>query len=376
MDIKNKTILMVAQYAAPYEGNFVKSLYAIEEKLSNIGCNVSYIWPRDARNKEWFKKAFSSHKFFVVNDNPQKAVDDIGRILIELHPDIIHTHFDGYDVPVIKALRKLGMENDVHVVWHLHDHLGFMNDIARKFYQLYGYLMHYGRYAKNVSAIGVGAEVAYFANTWHKLWCGNGFKKIEVIPNAIDTNRISILKQNDKPGNSFLAFGGRNVQKRIDLLLDAASYINGGGKSKFVNVYITRGTDTDDIVMSKFGNNVPEWCHIVEQRENINELFDMADCFVSCSDAETFSYAVCEATIANMPVIQSDIDGTMWNADNPSTFLFKRGRVESLVVAMQRYMDTDSQTLQKKCLLTRQNNTEKFGIDKWSERIIHFYEQL
>lgn len=143
-----------------------------------------------------------------------------------------------------------------------------------------------------------------------------------------------------------------------------------------MSVYITRGTDTDDVVLEKFGNNVPIWCHIVDQRENINELYEMADCFVSSSDAETFSYAICETTIANMPVIQSDIDGTMWNADNPSTYLFKQGDSDSLAEAMMNYMISNPKDLQQACLETRRNNLARYGLDAWCERIIRFYEQL
>lgn len=152
----------------------------------------------------------------------------------------------------------------------------------------------------------------------------------------------------------------------------------GGGKtsSDLVSVYITRGTDTDDVVLEKFGNNAPSWCHIVDQRENINELFEMADCFVSSSDAETFSYAICEATIANMPVIQSDIDGTSWNVENPSTYLFKQGDSDSLAEAMMNYMKSNPKDLQQACLETRRNNLARYGLDAWCERIIRFYEQL
>ena len=378
MKIANKKIVFIAQYAAMYEGNFLKSLYALEDKLKDKGCEVLYILPNKAQERPWFCNASVSHKFLLVHDNPKKATIQLKRIFQEVQPNIVHTHFDGYDVPVVKVLRKLGMEKNVEVVWHLHDHLGFMPDIARKAYQVFGFLMHYGRYAKNVSAIGVSAEVAYFTNTWHKLWNGCSFKQLAVVPNAIDTTRISTIKENSTAGHSFLAFGGRNIQKRIDLLIDAAVKLNGGGKTSLdlVSVYITRGTDTDNVVAELFGKNVPSWCHIVDQRENINELFEMADCFVSSSDAETFSYAICEATIANMPVIQSDIDGTMWNAENPSTFLFKQGDSDSLAEAMMNYVKSNPKDIQQACLETRQNNLGRYGLDAWCERIIRFYEQL
>ena len=41
MKIANKKIVFIAQYAAMYEGNFLKSLYALEDKLNNkVGCPV------------------------------------------------------------------------------------------------------------------------------------------------------------------------------------------------------------------------------------------------------------------------------------------------------------------------------------------------
>lgn len=347
--------------------------------LKDYGCRVVYVLPQKADKCHWFSNASKLHEILLIDDNPSKTVSQLARFFFEVNPSIIHTHFDGYDMPVVKAVRKLGMEENVKVVWHLHDHLSFMNNIAKKFYQVYGFLMHYGKYAKNVFVIGVGEEITYFANTWYKLWNNGNFKRLAIIPNAIDSTRITTLKNNEKVEKSFLAFGGRNVSKRIDLLLNAASILNGGknleNKNR-VDVYITRGTDTDEVVTKVFGNNVPDWCHVVEQRENINELFEMADCFVSCSDAETFSYAICEATIANMPVIQSDIDGTMWNAESKSAFLFKQGDAASCAEAMKRYMDSDVNELQKECLKTREHNQRCYGLDTWCKRVINFYEHL
>ena len=229
MDLRNKTMLLVAQYAAPYEGNFMKSLYALENHLKDYGCRVVYVLPQKADKCHWFSNASKLHEILLIDDNPSKTVSQLARIFLEVNPSIIHTHFDGYDMPVVKAVRKLGMEENVKVVWHLHDHLSFMNNIVKKVYQVYGFLMHYGKYAKNVFVIGVGEEITYFANTWFKLWNNGNFKRLAIIPNAIDSTRITTLKNNEKVGKSFLAFGGRNVSKRIDLLLNAASILNGRG---------------------------------------------------------------------------------------------------------------------------------------------------
>lgn len=42
------------------------------------------------------------------------------------------------------------------------------------------------------------------------------------------------------------------------------------------------------------------------------------------------SMAIAEASIWGLPIIESDIIGTSWNRNNPSTFLFEAGNVEML----------------------------------------------
>lgn len=371
MPIQNKTLLMVAQYAAPYEGNFMKSLYAFEERLKEKGSQVMYVLPQAAKDCDWFEEASRKHKFFLTDNKPSKAMNDLGRIFLETHPDIVHTHFDGYDIAVVKTLRKLGM-NQTEVVWHLHDHIGFMPDLFRTVYQVYSYIRHYGWHGRNVSVIAANYEVGFSANIWNLLWNKQPYKNFAIIPNALDESRISLRKQLKGRIHSFLAFGGRNKDKRIDLLADAGTILGGGN----FEIYITNGSDTKQVLYDKFNGSLPEWLHIIEQRENVNEVYDMADCFVSSSDAETFSYAILEATIAGLPVIQSDIQATMWNADNPSTFLFRQGSAEALANAMLKVMHSETNVLQSACEETRKRNLANYSMLRWCEKIEDFYAKL
>ena len=48
--------LQVCAYAAPYEGNFMKSLYALDFELKNHGYDTIYAFPETAAQFEWCQK--------------------------------------------------------------------------------------------------------------------------------------------------------------------------------------------------------------------------------------------------------------------------------------------------------------------------------
>lgn len=74
----------------------------------------------------------------------------------------------------------------------------------------------------------------------------------------------------------------------------------------------------------------PQWLEIVPESDNIATIFEKATCYISASYYETVSMAIAEASIWGLPIIESDIIGTSWNRNNPSTFLFEAGNVEML----------------------------------------------
>lgn len=147
-------------------------------------------------------------------------------------------------------------------------------------------------------------------------------------------------------------------------------------KGMNVAILISNGTDTLNVVSQALGGETTNWCRVVEQTENVCDLFSQADCFVSTSVAETFSYAICEASIYGLPVIQSDIEATLWNAGNPSTLLFKSLDVADLADKMEQMIYADKEDMAKRCLRTREHNIEAYSIEKWVNNIIEFYNQL
>ena len=373
MELDKKTVLFVAQYAAPYEGNFIKSLVALESELqNNYRAKVIYVFPEKIQQTDWASSFCSKHKVYVVNNTPANSISEFLNIFKAENPVLVHTHFDGYDIPVARALKSYRKESgaEVKIVWHLHNHLSYVSNPLKKVYQWFCFVRHYGYYSRGASCLAVSQEVLDFVHRFKLIK-----RKDEVLPNGIDISRLGelkdiVFKQNE---NIFLAYGGRNVQKRVDLLLKAG-YLLIQQNYKF-KIIITKGVDTED-VLRNLGGSIPSWLELREQVDNIQTLLDECTCFVSTSVFETFSYAICEASIYGLPVIQSDIEGTAWNCSNPSCFTFKSLDFADLAHVMARVMDCNKKQLAENCLITRNNNINKYALDAWVKQVVDFYKRL
>ena len=377
MNIRNGRLLCIAQYAAPYEGNFIASLEALEAILcKEYKCEVAYVFPRLASSQAWIHKFMLEHRTFFTCNDVCHSYTELEKIREEYMPTLVHTHFDGYDLAVNKVFF-----NGVKIVWHMHNHLSYVNHPLKAIYQMWCFLQHYGWQSKNVNIISVSDEMKKFVEKWRKrsiygtLFAGGG-GRIHFIPNGIELSRV-LNKRKPRISDDkfiFLAFGGRNSQKRIDVLLEAGKEL-----IKLRNdfqVFITKGTDTESVVNNYFQGNLPSWVILKDQTEDIASLFNSVDCFISSSEHETFSYAICEASVFGLPVIQSDIAGTMWNAKNPSTRLFKVNDPLALCKQMNFIIDADKEELEKQIQVTIENNRRDYSLEQWAHNVISFYKQI
>lgn len=366
-------IIHFPQFSAPYKGSFINSLEALENYSSEL--EFVYCFPQKCEEQEWMKNFRQQHKVYFTRDDVQNSLEEIIRIIEIEKPDILHSHFDGYDIPLAKAKRHFYKQQNrqIKVIWHLRNMLSYMPDWKRKTYQYFMFQLHYGYWSKNVNMIGVSKEVLQFVDQFAK------FDKNKIhyanIQNGIPYQHLKNslefpLKQNKK--FTFGAFGSRNSQKRIDILLKASDLLVSKGIE--IRIFITKGVDTLDIIEKYFNNNIPHWLVLIEQFQDVNEFFGDCDCFVSTSVHETFSNAIAEASIYGLPVIQSNIEGTMWNSTNPSTFVFKSLDAEDLANKMMEVIQEPKHELREKCKQTRELNIMNYGINNWCERIIDFYK--
>ncbi len=246
MELDNRKILFAAQYSAPYPGNFIGSLSALEQTLSQrFGCKIAWTFPVEAEETDWFESFRKDRKVYLAKfDNTlhRRCREIVG----DFDPDIIHTHFEGFDVAMLRASKR------AKTVWHMHDWLQFHPNPLKKAYQAYTFFRHYGRPAITVgsrlSIIGVCHHEPAFVAPFRL-----GRKIVEsYIPNGIETSRFAAVDRLETGRLfTFLTFGGRNVQKRIDLVLEAAEKLS--KKYKF-NLKVTLGSDTQSVI-AKWGGD-------------------------------------------------------------------------------------------------------------------------
>ena len=91
---------------------------------------------------------------------------------------------------------------------------------------------------------------------------------------------------------------------------------------------------------------------------------------------ETFSNAILEASFYHVPVIQSDIPGTIWNADRPSTFLFESLNSKNLSEKMEQVLALKQEKLSELCLQTKEINSLQYNVDIHCVKIHDYYGKI
>lgn len=99
------TILQVCAYAAPYEGNFIKSLKALGNVYKEKGDKMVYAFPESARNILWCKELEKHTDVYYLPLAKARIKIKTYTMLKDIYCKykdlkIVHSHFELYDAPV------------------------------------------------------------------------------------------------------------------------------------------------------------------------------------------------------------------------------------------------------------------------------------
>lgn len=353
------TILQVCTYAADYAGNFMASLELLEAKMNEKGYRTIYAFPEAAREKAWCQLIQKRTKVYFLPQAKARILPKTYRIFRRIYREnevsIVHTHFELYDIPASVTAPK-----GTKVFWHLHDPIKRHTGVRGLIWK-----MQYGIIGKKAQLLAVSD---YYRNIAVEL--GFPREQTQVILNGINLERISFVDQKRTTQFDFLTFGWDFERKGGDLILDACGRLEKGGYT--FKLLFNGNSQTWPKVEEYLQGHKPEWLILGEPVENVGQLFEASAMFIQASRRETFSYAVCEAAYAGLPVISSDIAGLEWAHKLPAVEFFEPENTDQLYQLMKSFLDDGS---------IRDIDTEgnrriiqnDYSLEVWADKIIRAY---
>lgn len=352
------TILQVCAYGAEYPGNFIASLEALEHRLADRGINTIYAFVGKAKEKKWCKEIQKRTKVYFLPEAKARILPITYKIFHQIYKenaiDIVHSHFELYDIPATIMASK-----NIRVFWHLHDPIlpgkglrGVLWKIQYRYIGKKAYLLAVSDFYRE-AAIKMG----FPAN------------QSSVVLNCINLKRISDCSKATSASYDFLTFGWDFYRKGDDLILDACEQLEKDGYSFKI---LLNGNKNTWLELERYlQGRIPSYLVKGQPVDDVNTLFCDSRVFIQASRRETFSYAVCEAAYAGLPVICSEISGLEWAHDLPTVTFFDLDS-KSLYSAMREFLSGNM--VDKKAVNnTQQIIEERYSIDVWVKAILKAY---
>lgn len=351
-----KYIVQNLNFAAPYPGNLMRSVWNLELRCKEKNIGFIYCFPEGAKCLPWIEEMIKSGH--TVCFKPSKPCLEFWRNIIKAYkPVAIHTHFWNIRDALMIRLAKL-FNGKTRLILHHHN----------------TYFESKKKWKELLKRMIVNSDI--------HIACGNalgdglnkiGFKNVITVENAIDFSRLedsALLNRKDLGISDeaivFLMFGYPIRRKGVDIAIKA---MNDFCKEKEAVLCVVVASDLDKakrILIDEFGD-IPSWVKFLTPRDDIATYYRFADVFLSPSREEGFCYALPEAAYSGCKLIFSNIPGQMHAADIPDAVHFESESIESLQDKIKIAIDREETNTVKAYV------KDRYNLSRWSEAIIDIY---
>lgn len=353
-------ILQVAAFAAEFPGNFIYSLEQLESEANKSGHEIYYAFPKNAQGKQWCKELEKRTKVFYLPLSKARIKPitymKLKQIAKLYNIDIIHSHFELYDLPSLYASKT----NNAKVIWHLHDSLSVDQSLLISIFNK----IQYGFFGKNIKVITITE-----GDNKNLYDFGMKSRNVITIRNGINIENIGLNENQDKTID-FLTIGGNFNRKGIDIILKASQLLKNDGYD--FSIMICCNENVQNHIKKYYNNSLPDWLEVKMPVIDVNILFKQCRVFIQASRYETFSFAVCEASYSGLDVIVSDIEGMKWSHELPTIQVFNNEDVGQLYKLMKNKMENkkiDNENIKE----TRYIIEQKYSSKKWADEVLKLY---
>lgn len=340
-------VLQIANYSAPYAGNFILSLADLESKL--VDGSMVFLFPLKTKEREYVSRL--KHVYYLTGD----LIHDtflIYKIIRKHNINVVHSHFSssGQNLAIMLSI---ALKSKIRYIKHEHGEVnkitGFRK-IIRQFLRLKVDIFIPCNYP--ISEQLKADDVAT--------------KKIITVTNAIDFSRLDVFEEVKKDTTvQILMFGSDWYRKGGDVAIKAI-YATGNAK---LNIALSWGLDyVKERIINDFGQ-IPEFVNFLPPRNDVASYYHMADVFISPSRSEGLPYSIIEAMYCETLVVVSDI--LPQQNIVPSEFMFQSENDKELMTKIQQVLAIDNKEEIRKEF--KQAAIANYNMDNWSKKILSIY---
>lgn len=374
--IKQFTVLHLTDYGAPYEGNFVASLRALEARLNENGSDMVYVFPRRSGDVVWTQEMMREkpNVALIQNDGFFAYARQIRQLLRESGATILHEHFIHYKQKLAALLAAKTCGHRVKTVLHLHNHIELSKSPLRR-------LPHLLQFSSVSRFVCCSESVAA-----HLVLDGVSKERVRVAENAIAFERLDHYDPEagaalSLPKNVKLAlmFGYNFEVKGVDIAVEAIRRMRESSADPIYLAVVlsSRREEVRSRILAQLGvATLPEWILLLPPREDVASYYHMADVFLSPSRQEGFCYALVEAAYCMTPVLASAIDAQK-DLAIPQEAFFPPQDAEALCEKLARlFAAADSPQLKEALFGAKARVTESYSLSCWAERVFAVYQEI
>ncbi|MTH17534.1 glycosyltransferase family 4 protein [Flavobacterium sp. LC2016-01] len=269
----------------PYKGT-------LNEELDNLKINntiIPFKWSSQSKN-DYKKVSFidslkTVNKWFSVRRFNEKVINQHLIFLKEFNPDIIYSNTSVINIGVALA-EKLKVKH----IWHIREFQFY--DITPNF----GYF-YLKKYLKKSEVIIVNSNLlkSYYSKFIKK-------DKIKVVYNGIDISSNTIDRKNKKDVFVFLIVGSLIKRKSHFEALEAVKQLK-LRNDKFQLHIVGEGRLRSEMEFFIKENDLEDYVRLFGHQNNVEQFYKGADCYLMCSELESFGRVTVEAMLNTLPVI-------------------------------------------------------------------------
>jgi glycosyltransferase involved in cell wall biosynthesis len=363
-------VLQVANFASPYAGSFVDALHAIADAALARGWSSELVLPEAARDRDWTGVLRFERIRYMTRDSRIGTALGLARILRESStPTVIHCHFSTYDVPAVLASVKRA--NTV-VFWHMHGHNRHELSVKVR-----------GRIKDSIFGWRVSCILCVSPDVADAVRRGGAPRdRVAFVPNAINTDRFPLVTDERvrdarrtlplEPGTAVLLhFGWDWERKGGDVFLAATKILLDEGR-KVMAVTVRGGREARALSEAlELGRAVV----VHEPSENAEDLYAMADVFVSPSRAEGMPFSIAEALCSGVPTVATKIAGQAVLYGKVSACRLTTFSPDDVARAVRSILDRDPEVALAEAVEAREWICRHMDIKPWAEAIVSSYDR-